>query len=118
MYGLPTDFDPSVFVGLCLVQVSFSENTVHFVLGETASVTVESAVRYRVERLAPPKTASVPIHCTDLMKLLGRTILSASCMSDGTLRLDFEDGSSLEFLEDSKQYEAYHVRAGGRTIIV
>ena len=29
MYGLPPDFDASVFVGTELIQVSFSANTVH-----------------------------------------------------------------------------------------
>ena len=114
MYGLPSGFDASRFVGCMLEQVSFSVNTIHLSFSKNASITTESCFAHSLPGEACDSgRAHVPVCDSRLMQLLGESIECAEASSDGTLSLRFANGHRLVFYDDTPQYEAYRIRLGG-----
>jgi hypothetical protein len=118
MYGLKQDFDATVFVGRELGQICFSSNNIHFAFSDGVSITLESSFIHCDTLLADGLTQVVPVLSSDLMRLIGHAVSSAAARPDGTLSLVFDNGNSLMFLDDSKDYESYAIRIGDREIIV
>lgn len=120
MYPLPDDFDPHVFAGRELEQVSFLPYSVKLVFDRGLSVQVFSEVV-----LEPPdgdicrfELSDVPIRSATLEGLVGLNIERAAVEPRATLVLDFENGHVLRIVEDRAPYECYHLRVGDREIIV
>jgi hypothetical protein len=118
MYGLPPDFDASIFVGRELVQVSFTTNTIHLAFDGDIAITVESSFVLRLGNWTEPVTEAPPVHSSSLMALVGHRVRSARAATDGTLTLHFEGDGTLACLDDSKDYESYHIQAPDREIVV
>jgi hypothetical protein len=116
VYGLPDDFDGSAFVGRELVSVSFTVNTMHLEFDDDVSITLES--RFVLHRDGRREEHTVPTKASGLMALVGHTVRLVDASPDGTLRLQFEGGGALTCLDDSKEYESYHLHLRGREIIV
>lgn len=119
MYGLPKDFDGSVFVGREVEQVAFSINTVHLSFDEKVGLTIESSfVHTSVSPTDKLTKTSVPVAESSLMRLIGKKVETVDPMPDGTLKLYFEDGQVFICFDDSVQYESYHIWNGDTRIIV
>jgi len=119
MYGLPADFDATVFVNQELAQVSFTINTVHLVFDDgKMAITLEGAYVTKLDAGAEAKRQSPPIRSSDLMSFIGRRVSSAEAAETGVLTLQFEGGGSLACLDEMKEYEAYHIYVNGREIVV
>jgi len=118
MYGLPENFDSAAFVDTELVQIAFSANTIDFWFGENISITLMSSFIHRIDSNKTEGRHTVPVTESGLMALIGKSVSSASADRDGTLILLFENGDSLTFLDDSKQYESYSIQLGGERTIV
>lgn len=121
MHGLPKGFDGMVFVGRCVEQVCFSQNTLHLDFGDDLSITSESLVVH--ERVADggpvwSERVSVPVETCGLMRLIGPSITHSRVVDDANLILEFEDGQILHIMDDSKTYESYRIRVGDREIFV
>jgi hypothetical protein len=112
MHGLPANFNGNVFVGKELELISFSVNTLYFSFGKNLSITVESECVYSIPPEHTEYVETVPVSSSGLMQLLGKVVGVVTAESDGTLTLTFEDGSNLRCIEDSRQYESYHIRLG------
>ena len=118
MYGLPVDFDLSIFVGRSLQLVSFTVNTVHLAFNEDLSITIESSYAHQLETHHPETRTEVSARESTLMRLLGKVIESAEAFDIGTLVLHFEGGQLLKCFDDSSQYEAYKITNQGKETIV
>ena len=118
MYGLPPDFDPTIFVGKELIQVSFSANTVFFDFDNGLAVNLQSCLRLRHGSTTGWQLLEVSIESSDLMRLIGHSVVSSTGSSDGTLSMEFDHGATLEFLDPTPQYEAYHIHLGDYIIYV
>lgn len=118
MYGLPDTFDASVFVGVQLVQVSFSANTVNLVFEPAISVTIEAAFVVNAGAGLQPVKCSPPVRSSELMALIGAHVVVATGNADGTLVLDFDNGGRVVCLDDSAHYESYKIRANGLDLVV
>ena len=118
MYGLPVDFDASIFVGRELAQVTFTENTVHLTFDGDLAITVESSFILKLGAQAEAIKQAPPLKSSNLMTLVGSKIRLAEATRDGTLTLHFERGETLAFLDDSKEYESYHIHATGKVFTV
>lgn len=118
MYSLPKDFDESVFVGRELEQIAFTANTALFSFGEDLSVNLESSFTLRDQPLDAVEKQSIPVKSSRVMRLIGTRVSSAKASANGDIMLTFEDGSQLEFRNDSKHYESYALRIGRREIFV
>lgn len=118
MYGLPEDFDVSIFVGRELVQVSFTTNTVHLAFGGDVAITTETSFVLRLSGWTEEARQELPVESSNLMALIGHRVRLANAATDGTLTLHFEGGGILTFVDDSKEYESYHIHTPDREIVV
>ena len=118
MYGLPPDFDPSIFIGRELLQVSFTANTVHLAFDADIAITLESAFEFHLDKRTEVVKQSPPVQVSSLMSLIGCQVCSASSDSDGTLILEFAGGGTFTCIDDSKQYESYHILIHGKEIVI
>ena len=118
MYGLPATFDPSVFVGAELVEVSFSANTVNLIFEPEIVVTIEAAFVISAGAGLQSVKHSPPVQSSDLMTLIGERVVAATGEADGTLVLGFENGGRITCLDDSMHYESYKIRAKGLDLVV
>ena len=118
MYGLPDDFDATIFVGCTLELISFTANTIHFAFDKQTSITVSGSyalkrgVHHGIERGTAPASSS------QLMVLIEKQILSGQADKEGTLTLHFTDGFQLEIFDDSKDFESYSMTVGESTTYV
>ena len=112
MYGLPADFNPSVFVGCKLEMICFAEYQVYLHFSNNVLVSVESALNVNGVNYG------VPLKNADFMHLVGHSVVSALGNKEGDLTVIFDDGSSLSVLDTEDQYESYRIRVGGSEIIV
>jgi hypothetical protein len=117
MYGLPSDFDVSPFIGRRLDSVTFYEFMVHFSFEDGPQVSAESGFLFRrssgeLVRQTPPISQS------DVIGLVGKLVTSASASEEGTLNLTFDNGAFVEFRDDLPNYESYSVYIGGQRTIV
>ena len=118
MYGLSPDTDFGFLIGASLLQVCVGENEVIANLYSDMSVMIASTVRVAahggtVETFDDAKSLGVA-----LLPLLGRVIQDAGGMSDGTLRLVWDDGTIVEIVDSWKEFESYTVRNGEVLIVV
>jgi uncharacterized protein DUF6188 len=118
MNGLPTNFDSTIFLGKELIQISFSANTAHFSFSDDVRITILSTLIYRLTKSDPDRSESIPVTSSAVMGLLGQVVSSAVATSDGTLLLTFTNGGSLKCIDDSEEYESYHLQLGSREVIV
>jgi hypothetical protein len=119
VYKLPADLDLTMFVGRTVDALTFTENTVHFVLSgdDDLSITVEGETLHELEA-GGIYSETVPATETRLVQLLGRTVTRASSEGDVTLRLEFEGGHTVRIIGESDLYEMYRITFGSREIIV
>ena len=119
MYGLPSGFDTSRFVGRTLEQVSFSANTVHLTFDEDVSITIESSLAHWTgEDVDHSNRITIPVSESRLMQLVGESISSVDASADGTLTVWFSNGHAIACYDDTPMYEAYRLRFGDEEIVV
>jgi hypothetical protein len=119
MYGFPSSFDTSLFVGKPLEQLCFTENTLTLHFANGPSVVVESAIAVSMLGREPERRVhEIPIKTSSLMELLGRVVSQVRVVDAGTLCLLFDSGLVLEIIENSKQYECYSIRYDGKSVVV
>lgn len=120
MYGLPKDFDGSMFIGTTVRQIAFSANTIFVSFGNDISITLLASFEHRIgaEGKKPDGVQSVPVDESRLMQVSGRSVESVEANVDGTLTLHFNGGHVLLCSDDSPQYESYHITQGKVEIYV
>jgi hypothetical protein len=117
MYGLPSDFDPDVFVGRELENVTFAQNLI--VLRFTGiSVNLEGTVPYKVSPSSDEQYESPPVVQSSLVGAVGRTVEATELKSPKELVLRLSNGFEVVLLDDSDQYESYLISFGEREIVV
>lgn len=119
MYGLPADFDGSLFLTKRLEQICFTENQLSLSFADGLAVTVEGAFRYEaVDPRESSGTVQPPIYTSSLMRLLGHHVANVKAETDGTLTFGFDGGETLSCYDDSKNTESYHIKYDDRVIHV
>jgi hypothetical protein len=121
VHGLPEDFDPAIFVGATVVQVSFSANTVHptFEAAEDLGLTIEGAYEHSGSEPSEWRDQErVPPGHSRLMRLAEKRVEHAAAESTRRLLLAFDDGQQLRLLDDLPQSEAFHIQHGDETFHV
>lgn len=119
MYGLPEDFDASIFVERTLEQICFNENQIALHFGLDLSLVIECAFIHEDPAQQPSnQVVDVPAASSNLMSLLGVRVTLAWGDKDGTLLVRFENGQSLKIEDNSPVYESYRIQQGDREIIV
>jgi len=66
-----------------------------------------------------PERDAPPVGSSSLPCLVGKRVNSVEVLDDQRrLRLKLEDGWRLDLVDDTPQYEAFHLSLGGKTTIV
>ena len=121
MYGLDPDTDVSALAGCMLTFVGFGQHQLQLAFsGATdCSISVEG------EYIVSDGSSAAAVKYTDaadgaqaLLRLLGRTVGTANVPYNGTVRIDFNEGSVVEVLDSSSKYESYQLNLGPRLLIV
>jgi hypothetical protein len=113
MYGLPKDFDGSFLVGRVLEMVCFAQHQVYLHLEQKITITIESAFSYKNDL-----AVDVPVSESNLMELLGSSVLTATGDENGTLSLLFSNRQTLKIYDTSKRYESYTIAYDGGEIVI
>ena len=120
MYGIPSDFDPAVFVGHDLARVCFGAFTVHleFAGDEELQLTVVGSFKHA----GPPEegwndSVTVPASESRLMRLTNHAVIEAVADRE-RLVLTFDHGHSLTVIDDDDHYEAFQIRVGEKLWVV
>jgi len=117
MYGLPKDFKGEFLVGRTLELICFAQYQVNLHFDENVSIVVESALSHQESSNSAIRRVKIPVAQSDLMVLLGHSILKAFGDDEGTLTIEFDNGRVLQCF-DQPAYEAYHIIQGEDEIIV
>ncbi len=127
MYGLSPDIDLTFLRGMELAKVCVSPVQVQFhfrQLGTTNSDTGISAEigythRHNGEEDEWSFERHMPISAScSVLLLIGAFVVGVKGESDGTLEIEFSNGDSLTFLDETTMYEAYHIWHGNDPLIV
>ncbi len=117
MYEWPNTLDESTFVGRTIQAITFTENTVHFVFEPPCSITVLSALTFRMAD-GTLEESTIPIRETRLPQTLGLAVRRATLVDRRDLHLELSDGSEVWIDGASLNYECYSVSLGGRGFVV
>lgn len=120
MNGLKKEIDLSFLNGRELVQIAIGLYHISFRFDEEVAISVEGEFRYfdgQSECVWKSEASAAQI-AGRTVSLLGATIRNFESHEDGTLTLAFSNGQRLTIVDNSKQYESYHITLPGRTIVV
>jgi hypothetical protein len=120
MYGLDTDTDLSELRGCALTFVGFGEYQLQLAFsGATdCSISVEGAFKVSGPSGRPVTYRDAVAGATALLRLLGRTVESATVPEGGTVRMTFDDESVVDILDSEAHYESYQLNLGSHLIVV
>jgi hypothetical protein len=118
MYGLPKDFDYSIFVGRVVEQVAFMEYMVWISFDADLSIAIECSYSHQVAPDDPERIMEVPPKESTLMQLPGKLVESAAAEDSTTLVLRFKGGHVLKCFDDTKAYECFKIVSRGKETIV
>ena len=118
MYGLPKDFNGSIFVKKEMIQVCFNANQMIVHFEEGLSVISMGSFGRASGKRDREIVHELPVTSSDIMELLGHVVMEALVEENGILRLRFDNEQILTFYNDKPNYESYHIQMGKRTIIV
>ncbi len=118
MYGLPKDFDGSVFIGKEIIQICFAVNQVS-VQFEKITVTSEASFGYSLTKdRGAEKVYQIPVRSSEIMELVGHAVTEVTVEGPGGLCLHFDNGHSLIFYDEMSNYESYHIYLSDKAIHV
>lgn len=118
MYGLPSDFDPQIFVGRELESITYAVNVIVLSFSDQLIVSVAGAVPYRIGKDAEPSSDRPPAGRTKLVSLVGRSVQTFDLKSPRELVLGLGGEACVTLLDDADNYECYQISTREREIIV
>jgi hypothetical protein len=117
VYGLPKQTALSFLIGKQVFHVCFGEycTSIGF---DTVGITFEGKYTHTITdgREDVQERGSYPN--VDLIRLLGKTVVAATVIEDGTVEVSFSHGDRLRLFDDSPQYESYKISNGDQLIVV
>jgi hypothetical protein len=117
MYKWPVDISASMFEGLVIEAITFTENSIMIRFPEHVLVSVGYHLDLYDSGLHEP--VPVPAQNTRLNVLLGRTVLKSFADEDGaSLILDFGNDVSIRIAGDDPYYECYEIMIGEKRYFV
>lgn len=118
MYGLPADFDYSIFAGITVVQIAFMEYSVRIEFDSDLSILMESSYSHQLHAGDEERVVLIPPNNSTLMQLVGKEVVSAGAQDSHTLVLRFKGHHILKCFDDNKMYECFKIIDGQKETIV
>jgi|APSaa5957512576_1039674.scaffolds.fasta_scaffold225922_1 hypothetical protein len=118
MYGVPAEIDLSPFSDTILEMVSLGQYQITLHFNSEASITIEGAWELADKNATiidqslnrdqqPSERESYKIHAC-----IGQRVIKATAEPPRSILLNFENGYSLRIIDDSEQYESFHIQPG------
>lgn len=104
-------------MGATLEQVCLGEHQLQLRFEGDLRLAVESTFRLERDGSVDVFEAVIP-GASEVARLLSQRVKSAARVGAGTLRLEFDSGTSIEIFDDSVQFESYQIHYGDGEIIV
>jgi hypothetical protein len=117
MYGLQPGMSFEFLVGATLQQVSVGRHQVILSFDDAISISVESSLAIERDGWSQ-RYDDLVSGASELVGLLECSIDSASGAPDGTLSVQFSNGSRLSIFDTSKQFESYQIQSVFGLIVV
>lgn len=118
MHDLPDDANLQALVGRRVTQITFAENLILFVLDDRASVTALTSFGYRKGDEGPTSVQHLTSNNTPLVGLIGKQVEEVIITRPREVVLRINDGSLLDFNDDSNIYESYMISIDGQEIVI
>ena len=133
MYGLPPDFDYSIFPGKRVYAVCFYEFGIYINFEEGLSIAIDGSYSHQISSAnvrqawwrawaslsaEDAEVFRVPVTESKLMQLTGKIVESAEAEDPNTLLVRFTDGQVLKCFDDTKWYECFRIIYNGKETIV
>jgi hypothetical protein len=118
MNGLPNNINLDFFHGQTLLQICVGANEMIWNFDGYVSIIVTSSFACTPVGGARHGYDDFRSAVGDVAYLVHEIVKSAKGTPDGTLTLEFGDGSRIELYDDSKQFESYVIRNGDEVIVV
>lgn len=119
MYGLPGDFDPTVFVGRRLEAVTYGENYIRLDFGVGLGIVALSDVAHQATKGSGFSVDRVPSSDpSSLHTYVGRDVVAALVDPPRRLELALDGGGRIRLTDDSDQYESFVISIGSDEIVV
>jgi hypothetical protein len=120
MYGLSPETDLTPLNGCALTFVGFGQYQLQLAFdGDThCRISIEGDYVVTPSGREPATFSEAAAGAAALLPLLGHTVALASVPADGTVRVGFDDGSVVEVLDTSADYESYQVNLGDRLLVI
>ena len=118
MHGLPADADLSFLAGRTLTQLGVGSNEaiLYFDVGQTwIRIDGRSSVEAAASTTASDDSREI---APAMFPLIGQSVTDVAWQRSGTIRLTFDDGTTLVIEDDSPHYESYQIVHGNLQITV
>ena len=127
MYGLSPNIDLTFLRGLELLKVCVSPVQVQFHFCQPGTTTSDTGISVEIsythrhndqeDEWAPETFMPLSSSCSVLL-LIGTSIVSIKGDPDGTVEIEFSNGDSVTFYDETTMYEAYHIWHGTDPLII
>lgn len=98
--------------------MTFAENVVSLHFDRGLLVTVLASVSYRPLDGSQIVTDAPPFRRTELVSLLGRSVVTGETPTPRKLTLGLDEGGPIVFADDSDVYESFVIRIGDEEIFI
>ena len=114
MDGLPQGIDLKPLIGATVIEVCFGTHqfTVKLDGGDRIAVEGDCRIISPDRGLSNITGATYAHHASELSQVLGETVVAATRRDDGGISVLFGSGVELQFLNDSREYEAFQLYLG------
>jgi hypothetical protein len=111
-------YDITIFEKKRIEQICFSENTISIHFQDNLSITILGSFVYIQDSNSAGIAQSPPITSSNLMSINGKEVCEVERNKEGSLKLFFDNGHSIEMIKDSLEYESFIIRTEHDEIIV
>ncbi len=118
MHGLPMNIDLCFIEVKKLEQVCIGEHQIILNFEDALSISIETAIHVHESDNNLRTFELLRDSAQSLCSLLGLCVQRAVGSPDGTLSLEFENGTRLVVYDDNENYESYQIRFGDKLIVV
>ncbi len=110
MYGIPSDFDLTPLVGIKIILICRSFNTLSFDFANGWSITCDGPIEIHEENGAfSIEISDIWSPIEPLFSLLEKDIANWLIETQKSFRMCFTDITSILFSDTSNQYECFHI---------
>lgn len=118
MYGLPPETSLDFIVGQTLTQACFGEHDLILNFSGNISISIYSSIGVGVDIQNIEHHVVFHEVAAAVLRLLNKDVASVRWVPDGTVTLQLDDGSLIQILDNSEDFESYTISRPGILFVV